>query len=137
VLSVSVLTLGEDLFIISIDGWWAIRGMTAAEGPIIVGYNHGDLTDAEIAEFLSVNVTDPDDIIANERRRRPVRKAGQFGVISPNEVLNHGEPLRTPMKFSIGDGHTFDIWARNESGGTLTTGGVVEIHGNIYGRWQR
>ena len=78
VVSVAAFTLGEDLFHISVEGSWTRIGGTAGEGPILVGYAHGDLTDIEIGEALDASLSDPDDIIAKEKSRRPVRRAGNF-----------------------------------------------------------
>ncbi len=138
VISGSPITLGEDLFVISVDTLAALRGLTAGDVPITVGYAHGDLTDTEIGEALSANLTDPDDIIARERARRPVRKVGTFAHgADVDQVLNNGVPIRTSAKFSIGDGHTFDLFAINRSGGQLQTGAVIEFEGTVFGRWQR
>ncbi len=131
-------TLGEDLYCISIDGLWSIRDLTPGEVPIHVGYSHDDLAVGEIAEALDAELTDPDDIIARERARRPVRACGVFarGVVADMEI-NDGKMLRTPLRFSAGDGHNVAMWARNRSGATLTTGAVVTCDGVLYGRWQR
>ncbi len=137
VLSAAVMTLGEDLFVISADCTFSLRDATATEGPITAGFAHGDLSDAEISEHLSANLTDPDDIIARERARRPVRKFGSFPGILSEETLNHGVPIRRPFKFSIGDGHTFDMWAYNQSGAALAGGTFLEAIGTLYGNWQR
>ncbi len=130
--------LGEDLYIVSIDAQIAIRGATAGEGPILVGFAHDDLSVAEINEALEAELTDPDDIIAKERARRPVRKTGLFSVINANEVLNDGKAVRTKCRWSEGDGnHRIALWARNQSGATLSTGAILEWFGTVYGRWQR
>ncbi len=76
---------GEDIFIVSIDGNWAIAVLTAGEVPIEVGYAHSDLSVSEIKEALEAELTDPDDIIAKEHARRPVRRAGQFGAGSVSD----------------------------------------------------
>lgn len=55
--------LGEDLYILSIDGQWAVRSITAGEGPLQVGFAHDDLSTTEIGEYLTAELTDPDDII--------------------------------------------------------------------------
>ncbi len=129
--------LGEDLYVVSIDATWTIHGLTATQGPIDVGFAHGDLSVTEVAEALDAEQTDPDDIIARERARRPVRRAGKFPGLSTNEALADGEKIRTRMRMSIGDGHDINIWARNKSDAPMTTGAVVDIDGVIYGRWQR
>ncbi len=140
VLSAGAITFGEDIFILSVDATWAIRDMDGGQGPIIVGLSHGDLSDVEIQEALEAELSDPDDIIAKERARRPVRTAGS--IASPQTdvfegTLAHGEVVRTRCKFSIGDGHTLDVWARNRSGAALSGGMVVAVDGLLYGRWQR
>ncbi len=128
---------GEDIFIISVKGSLSLRNMTVGEGPIHVGYSHSDLSVTEISEALTAELTDPDDIIAKERARRPVRKVGSFEVTTADEVFNLGIEVKTPIKFSVGDGHNLDVWVFNRSGGALTTGGVLVVHGTIFGRWQR
>ncbi len=128
---------GEDIFVISVDILSTIRGLTAGEAPIEIGFAHGDLSVGEIAEALDAELTDPDDIIAKERARRPVRRIGIFGGSGTEQVLNDGNPKRVTVKFSVGDGFFLNHWARNHSGSVLTTGAVVEFQGTLYGRWQR
>jgi len=136
----TMVALGEDFFVVGLKGTWSLRNPTVLLGPIDVGFAHGDLSPTEINEAITASQTDPDDIIAVERSRRPVRKVGSFaGVVTANldVVLNDGAPITTRFKRSIGDGHTLDIWAKNNSGSALTTGGSVRFQGHAYGRWQR
>ena len=79
----------------------------------------------------------PDDIVANERIRRPVRRVGAFPGGNSGEALNDGRMIRTPMKFALSDGLNIDVWAINRGGATLTTGSIVEFSGTFYGRWMR
>jgi len=137
VLQDTVITFGEDFYCVSVDVQFALEGFTAGEGPIFVGWSHGDLSAIEVEEALDANVSDPDDIIANEHSRRPVRKTGVFMGLNTNEALWDGKPIRTTLKFSVGDGHNLNIWAYNKSGATLTTGAQVRMLGTLYGRWQR
>ncbi len=127
----------EDLYIISIDCMWTINGLTAGEGPIEVGFAHDDYTVSEVKEFLEASLVDPDNKISQEQSRRKVRRSGTFNGLSTNESLNDGKPIRTKMKFIIGDGHAINHWAKNRSGGALTSGAVVRMSGTIYGRWLR
>ncbi len=133
--------LGEDLYVLSIDASWAILNGIDGEGPIAVGFAHSDLIGTEILEALEVELTDPDDIIARERSRRPVRRAGMFreaGTGHLAEVLNGGNLIRTKMRFSVGDGHNLDAWALNRGNANLSGGSqTLEIEGTIFGRWQR
>ncbi len=133
----TIVTFGEDLFVISIDHVFTLRDGTDGEVPIEVGFAHGDLSVAEIDEYLVAELTDPDDIIVKERARRPVRRSGSFGGDQGEQSLNHGQIDRTKFKQSIGDGHGLTVWASNRTGATLTTGANIECQGTIYGRWQR
>ncbi len=135
----AVIAFGEDFFVISADAVWTLRDGDAGEGPIDLGWNHGDLSVAEIAEALDAELSDPDDIIARERARRPVRRAGTVipKVAGEDVQLNNGVKIRTRMKFSVGDGHTLDVYGRNRSGGSLAGGMTVVVDGTVYGRWQR
>ena len=45
--------LGEDIFVISVDCMWNLRGHTASETPLEFGFAHGDLSVTEIAEALN------------------------------------------------------------------------------------
>jgi len=128
---------GEDFYAISLDATWAIRAATATEGPIEVGLAHDDLTVGEIKEWSEAELTDPDDIIQKERARRPCRRVGKFAILDTNEVLAQGELIRTKIKFSVGDTHKLNFYAKNASGATLTTGMTLEVSGTLYGRWQR
>jgi len=133
-----VTTLGEDLFVISVDVACDINGKTAGEGPINIGMAHDDLSVAEIAEALEADLTDPDDIIAKERARRPVRAFGKFsGGQIVAEVWNEGREQRVPIRWSVGDGHTLSFYGRNNTGAQMNTGALINFTGRIYGRWQR
>ncbi len=130
--------LGEDIFVISIDHLTTIRNKTSGETPLIFGFCHSDLTVSEIAEALDAEVTDPDDLIARERAKRPVRKAGAFvSNLLTDEGVGDGLVQRQRIKFSVGDGHNVSLWLRNMSGAALTTGATLGQLGTIYGRWQR
>jgi len=136
-LSAAILTLTEDLFVMSIDAQWQLRGVTVGEGPVGVGFAHGDLSDTEMLEALDASAPGPDDIIAIERARRPVRRSGFFPAITADEVLDNGITVRTKCKFSVGDGNSIDVWVVNRSGATMTTGALIKCSGTIFGRWQR
>ncbi len=130
-----VSDLIRGLFNISVDATWAVRGLTAGEGPINVGWAHNDLSIVEIKENLDVEMFDPSDIIARERSRRPVRKSGVFQGLTAVEVISNGNIIRTPLRFTTDIGHQIVFWGMNKSGANLTTGAVIEIQGTLYGRW--
>ncbi len=137
VLTEPMITFGEDIYIMSVDALWTIKGHTANEGPLQVGFNHGDLNATEVEEALEANLQDPDDIIAKEHARRPVRRAGTFAGNESHESLNHGVQIRTKLKFSVGETFALNAWCQNQAGATLTTGTTINIVGTIFGRWQR
>ncbi len=130
-------SFGEDIYIISLDLYLGLRGHTAGQTPLYFGIAHGDLTASEILEGLSAEQTDPDDIIAREHARRPIRKIGGFQGVVANPVFNHGQKIRQKVGFSVGDTKALDIWVKNQSGAALSSGTLVEFDGVIYGRWQR
>ncbi len=125
----------RDFYGISIDSAWGMAGHTAAEGSISVGFAHNDLSVAEIAENLVAEITDPSDIIARERARRPVRKVGKFIGQEVAEQLFDGVMRRTKLKFPIGEGHGLAMWAVNRSGAAFSTGTNMIVEGVLYGRW--
>ena len=127
----------EDFYIISIDWVAQIVGHTTGEGPIPIGLSHGDLTVAEIAESLDAEITDPDNIIARERSRRPVRRMGTFPGQLAEEVINNGVEQRIPIRWIQGNDTGINIWGRNQTDATLTTGTLVKAQGTMFGRWKR
>ncbi len=117
---------------VSADLKWSIRDLTAGEGPIIVGFAHSDYSDAEITEALNATGSwDRSDKVTMEQARRFVREAAAFSGAA-EEVLNDGKAIRTRIGFYIEDGKTLDFWAVNESGATLTTGGVIRVKGTVW-----
>lgn len=135
-ISVDSDPFGREFYAISADLYWGLDGLTAGQGPIIVGMAHNDYTDVEVAENLNLTgMEDPGDKIAQEQGRRLVRRAGQFSGVSTNEVLNDGKAKRTKLGFVITDGFSLGFWAQNKSNATLTTGAAVNVNGKLYGRW--
>lgn len=128
--------LAQDLFLISMDLQISIGGHTPSEGPLQVGIAEEDLTGAEISEKLDAAPTHQHDVPAVEQAARHVRSIGTFPGLLSDEVLNDGRNIRTTIKWKVRDGAAlFDFWLRNESGGALTTGTVVEIIGTAYAKW--
>ncbi len=135
VVTTAPITFGEDIYCVSMDASYATAGFTPTEGPLAIGWAHGDLSVTEIKEAIEAAVTDPSDIIARERARRPVRKVGQFPIAGAGESFNDGKVVRTPLRFVINDAKSIKFWAFNKSGATLTTGGTIDVSGTLYGRW--
>ncbi len=130
-----IAALTEDFYLLSVDLSWALLEATAGEGPLQVGVAMGDLTVSEILESVTASPTGPDDIIAIERGRRPVRLSGAFSGLNTEEVLDDGHMIRTRCKFMLYDGKSLKAWVLNRSGAALTTGSLVRVTGRAYGRW--
>ncbi len=136
-----ILTSGvftADIFIVSLDALITIRGLTAGEVPINVGVSHSDLSVTEINEALVAEILNPNDRISKERAGRPVRRIGTFanGTLT-DQGLADGLMIRQAVKFFVGEGFSLDLFAKNLSGATLTTGANIDISGTIFGRWNR
>ncbi len=127
----------REFYAISADLWWNLRGGTPGEGPLEVGLAHGDYTVTEVKEKLDLTgMEDPSDKISQERGRRLVRRTAKFNYIAAAETLNDGKEIRTPVRMMLaGSVATIQFWAHNLSGSPLTTGGVIQVSGKIYGRW--
>ncbi len=122
-------------YCISADCMWAIRGAAPGDGPVQVGYAHGDYSVTEIKEALEAGLSfDPGNKTEQERARRLVRRAGQFSVTAVDEVLNDGRPKRTKLGIMVTQGFNLSLWAKNKRGGALTTGMVLEFSGTLYCR---
>lgn len=122
-------------WLISADCTWSIRNLTAGQGPIHVGFAHGDYSTTEIAEwFVNSGSWSQGDRIAQEQARRKCRLVGTFSGVSTEEVLNDGKPVRTRLNFSLEDGQSLAIFAINASGAALTTGSLVYATGKVYCR---
>jgi len=113
--------------VMSVSRTWALRALTAGEGPIHVGYAHGDYTVTEIKEFIENSAAiSVGDKIAQEKANRLIRVIGSFNGLSTNEVLNDGKPMKTRLNWFIPIGTVLNQFAYNDSGATLTTGAVVD-----------
>ncbi len=136
--SINVLgtNLARPAYAISIDTYWTLRGLTAGEGPLEVGYAHSDLSTTEIGEALIAEVTSPGEIIEREQASRPVRMAGMFSGIGTNEVLNDGKPTRRRLGFTLNEGQNVLMWVKNiSSANPMTTGAQIRGIGKLYVRW--
>ncbi len=115
---------------------WALEDFTAGEGPIVVGFAHGDYTVTEIKECIesgaSISIGDK---IANERANRLVRRVGVFDGVAGAEKLNDGKPIKTRLNWAIPIGKTLSLFAYNDGIVTnLTTGALVRINGKFWVR---
>ncbi len=128
---------GEDYFCFSMDLLAHLETNTAGDGPLKVGIAHDDLTVGEVQEAITAEMTDPDDIIAKERSRRPVRQMFTFNGLAATEVVNDGMSLRQKVMWSIGDTHNINLWAQNDDADARQNGGIIQFSGKLFGRWQR
>ncbi len=118
---------------ISLKNTWVLSGGTAGEGPIIVGYAHGDYSVTEIKEAIEASgAIAPGDKVQQERANRLVRIVGAFPGLSTNEVLDHGAKVHTRLNWSIPVGKTLVAFAYNDSGGALTGGQLVALNGDFW-----
>ncbi len=108
------------------------RGFTAGEGPILIGLAHSGYSVTEIKEALEANGTDFGSPTVMEQNNRMVRDHGLFPIITATEIMNDGRPKRTKLRFRVEDGNDVVIFAYNQSGATLTTGGQIFWNGKVY-----
>ncbi len=135
VLATSMITFGQDLWLISIEGTHSVRNATPGEGPLGVGFAHGALAVAEIEEALDAAPTSQDDFLANEQASRKVRHAGDFDLRVADQTLANGEKIKTRLGFKLISGAQLDLYAYNRSGGSLTTGALQSFSGKLFARW--
>ncbi len=116
----------------SCEATYGVFGLTAGEGPLIVGVAHGDYSATEIKECLEALASwDPVDRVAGEQADRLVRQIGQFDGESTDEVLNDGKPIKTKLNWTLEEGATFQLFIYNRSGATLTTGAQMSTNGHL------
>ncbi len=123
--------LTQDRRISSVELLWAARGFTPGEGPIDAGVAHSDYSAAEIEECLEATGSWSDtDKVAAEQANRLVRRIVTFANEVAEQVANDGKPIKTKLNWRIPDGSTLQVWARNRSGATIATGGVIALDGH-------
>jgi len=132
-LIVSLTGVSENSYrAVTVSATWSLLGLTAAEGPITVGYAHSDYTVAEIKACLEANAAiSQRNKTVQESANRLVRVIGTFPS-QANSVLNHGSPIKTRLNWLITIGESVNAFAFNEGTGTLTTGAVLNLTGNLW-----
>ncbi len=116
----------------SIKATWQLANFTPGEGPITVGYAHGDYTVTEIKECLEAANIDPGDKVAQERANRLVRIVGTFDSIGEGATLNDGKPISTKLNWFISASEEINMFAYNESTALLTTGARLNAQGDMW-----
>ncbi len=145
VLSVALVTgtFTEDIYIMSTDLSAVLETVTAGEAmPMQLGVAHSDYSNVEVGEALAVALLGPGNKVEQERTRRLVRKVApmnEFANSAETELTmigqNGSRVVRTKVKFVVQNGKMLNFWIRNNSGGALTTGSILNVNGYIYGRW--
>lgn len=123
-------TNDEGYKVVSVEAAWSMENHTSNEGPVLVGFAHGDYTVTEIKECLESASINQGNLIQRERANRLVRVVGMFAGNSQDEVLNDGQPIKTKLNWYIPEGKTFLVWAYNDSSGTFTTGTLIHVNGH-------
>ncbi len=128
----------EDFFAISTDLQVSVRALTAGEGmPSSWGVNHSDYSVTEVDENLEVDLLGRGSKIEQEQARRLVRNGAGFesDPIITTTIRSVDGKQRVPLRFMVQEGFAVEIWFKNRSSAAMTTGGILEWHGTIYGRW--
>ncbi len=138
ILADTVAGLLQDFDVVSTDLTAVLRNHTAGEGPIDFGLNAQQYDAAEVVEALDASPLSQYGT-AQERSNRRVRHYGTFSGSQTEEEVNDGEPIRRKMFLrAVGGTSTpvAQVWIRNLSGATLTTGSSVSVQGTHWGRWK-
>jgi len=122
--------------LISLKGTYAIRGLSAGEGPVTIGWAHSDYSVTEIKECLeAVSAISQGDKIANEKTNRLIRTIGTFPAAVASSAgisLNEGRPWKTRLNWLIAVGDSVVFFVFNEDTGALSTGAIVNMQGDAW-----
>ncbi len=114
----------------------AVTGLTATEGPVLIGASGPGMNAAEIEECLEANPALSTDISASEEAMRPIWPLGmKIGTLE--QVLNNGNFIEWKPRWSWPEGTVLNWWVYNISTGALQTGGLVHIQTKFFGVWLR
>ncbi len=107
----------------------------AGQGPLRVGWAHGDYSADEIEGFLEEGTSWAEgDLVAREIRGRLIRVVGVFGIDDSSgggaKSLNDGKPITTKLNWFIEDAETIQFFVYNAGSGALVTG--IEIYAEGY-----
>ncbi len=126
-------SVAERAICTSVEVVVGMRDHTTGEGPLTVGWAHGDFSDAEIEEWLENSGSwDQGDQIGQEVARRKIGILGKFSGDLDFDVLNDGKAIKVKTKKSILiAGDTISFWCFNEDVGALTTGTNITFTGHV------
>ncbi len=126
-------TVDRHYWAISMDVVPTWNGFTAGEGPLIIGVAHEDYTAAEIEAWLESAVSwTADDLIGQEVAHRKCRIIGTIKDLASDMDMNNGLPIRVKLGWELPIGSGLQLWAYNDSGTALTTGGTLEYTGKAF-----
>ena len=133
---VAALTHGAR--VISLRGSLSIHGVTAGDGPWLVGIANADLSATEILEYLNLDgPLTPSDIEGAERASRG-RFIRTLGIVTPRGDGTTGG-MYIPDKSMAGlripeDSGGISLWGLN-LGQSMTTGATMVFAGQFYLEW--
>ncbi len=131
--SIVAVTMGRDFYAVGVKADYALDDFGTTSSILTFGWAHSDLSNVEIQENIdSSNAGDPDNIIAREIARRPVRTVGK---IDKDGVFNDGRQMKRALKFAVGESHALTIWVQNNDAITTAAGSEIRASGVIYGRF--
>ncbi len=123
----------------SINMTWNIVDLAAAaDDGFQFGVAHSDYTAAEIEECLEATTAiDIGDKVAQERANRLVRSIGVISgdgtpLLDAGLKWNGGRPMKTKLNWLMSIGDTLNVWVRNSSTGTYTSGSVLAGQGDLW-----
>ncbi len=123
---------------ISVRGSHVIRGLTAGDGPFMIGVVNGDLSLAELEEYLETEgPTHPDDTTKVEIASRG-RKVRTLGLAMPTAegkaaaFMMKDLPLKG-LRFSE-ESAGWNWWLYNR-GVAMTTGATWNVLSSVFVRW--
>ncbi len=108
---------------------WGLAGLSAGDGPLLIGIADGELSLAEIEEYLEAAVTNARESPQAENALRPVQVLDTIGF--RKESLWVVERILLPT-FRENVGFTLFVY---NTGVNMTTGAAIEIRGRLFGRW--
>ncbi len=117
----------------------ALSGLTAGEGPILIGFARGGLSVAEITSALATALVNPEDAsnmgafaMASTIFWETLRLISDHDEVSPlNETISIGGRKGIPVQ----EGEGIQLFAFNPTGAALTTGAAVVGAFNLIGVW--
>ncbi len=126
----AVQSINQNFKAMSIHAVWGINPLADVDGPFLFGLADGELSLAEIEEYLEGQPLDARKAPEVEQVARPVQVIGGLGIDVRTTYLS-GTRVRLPT-FREDKGFTW--WIYN-TGITMTTGSFAKMRGRFFGRW--